>query len=59
MALPDGVAGLQILADVVAWCARQSPPARIADVVVQDEFTHDVVVHAPASPPGWLVFDTT
>ena len=31
------------MADVLDWCRSQSPRADLADVVVQDEFTHDVV----------------
>jgi hypothetical protein len=38
------VGPLETLADVVAWAARRTPRATLADVVVQDEFTHDVVV---------------
>ena len=29
---------------------------QIVEIVVQDEYTHDVIAHAPA---GFLVFDTT
>jgi hypothetical protein len=56
-ALQSALGRPQILADVVAWAARQR--GRISDVVVQDEFTHDVVVALPGPPPLWLVFDTT
>ena len=28
----------------------------LVEVIVQDEFTHDVIIHAPAR---YLVFDTT
>jgi hypothetical protein len=28
----------------------------VVEVVVQDEYTHDVVTHAP---DGWRVYDTT
>lgn len=47
---------LATLAAVVRWGLAQSPPEMIADVVVQDEYSHDVVL-----PWGdrWLVFDTT
>ena len=48
--------GLSILQDVIRWGFSQSPPSDVADVVIQDEFTHDVVL-------PWqhlfLVFDTT
>jgi hypothetical protein len=47
---------LRSLEQVVRWAFGRTPPSEIADVVVQDEFTHDVVV-------PWrdvhLVFDTT
>lgn len=42
---------LATLGDVVRWSRA------IAAVIVQDEFTHDVVV--PWRPGAWLVFDTT
>jgi hypothetical protein len=32
------------MADVLDWCRSQTPRTDLADVVVQDEFTHDVVV---------------
>ena len=44
------------LADLLAWSARQSPRVQVAEIVTQDEYTHDVVV-----PYGsiYLSFDTT
>lgn len=48
------VAGQRFLADVVRWCAAVRRP--IADVVTQDEYTHDVIVPWGAR---WLVYDTT
>jgi hypothetical protein len=45
------------LEDILAWCRAQQPPSEIVDVIVQDEFTHDVVVRGPM--PVWFVFDTT
>ena len=62
--LPEGlrdavqreVAPLRLLEQVVRWAFSQVPPSDVADVIVQDEFSHDVVV-------PWrgvhLVFDTT
>lgn len=44
------------LAEAVAWGLARSPPALVADVVTQDEFTLDVLV--PAGP-HWIVYDTT
>jgi len=48
---------LRTLQDVVRWAFSQTPPSDVADVVVQDEFTHDVVV--PWREGLHLVFDTT
>jgi hypothetical protein len=50
------VASHRTLEDVMRWGLLQQPPALVADVVVQDEFTHDVVVPWRAH---WLVHDTT
>jgi hypothetical protein len=47
------VAPLQTLADVIA------AGFEVVDVVVQDEFTHDVVVRHAAHADVHLVFDTT
>lgn len=49
--------GMSLLEHVVRWGFGSTPARQVLDVVVQDEFTHDVVV-------GWddrlhLVFDTT
>lgn len=56
-ALERVLAPLQLLEDVVRWSFSQAPPLPVLDVVVQDEFTHDVVL---AWQPGrFLVFETT
>lgn len=45
------------LEEVVRWGAAQSPRWLVADVITQDEYTHDVVL---AGADGqFLVFDTT
>ena len=44
------------LADVVAWGLAQRPAALVSAVVVQDEFTHDVVVPHDGI---FLVYDAT
>lgn len=51
------IAPLQTLADVVAFCAARTPRASIAEVVIQDEYTHDVVVALGGGRT--LVFDAT
>ena len=53
--------GHSSLSEVLNWGERQPPgallPQVIADVVVQDEFTHDVIV--PWRDGLVLVYDTT
>lgn len=48
---------LDTLEEVLHFAFAQRPPWELADVVVQDEFTHDVIVQGPG--PAYLVFDTT
>lgn len=45
------------LEDVVRWGLLHTPPLLIADVVIQDEYTHDVVM--PYRSGVFLVYDTT
>jgi len=45
------------LEDVVRWGLALAPPRIVEDVVVQDEYTHDVVMAHPAGV--YLVYDTT
>jgi hypothetical protein len=51
------VRGQRTLEDVVRWGLALSPPVLVADVVAQDEYTHDVLVPHPGGV--WLVYDTT
>ena len=55
-ALQRSLSGLGMLGDVVRWLAQQTPRGAIVDVIVQDEFTHDVVV---SDGQRYLVFDAT
>jgi len=48
---------LDTLEDLLRCGLAQRPPWELAEVVVQDEFTHDVIVRGPAA--AFLVFDTT
>ena len=48
---------LETLEDLLRFGFAQHPPWELAEVVVQDEFTHDVIVRGPG--PAFLVFDTT
>jgi hypothetical protein len=45
------------LEDVVRWGLSLTPVRLVADVVVQDEYTHDVVIAHPAGV--YLVYDAT
>ena len=46
---------LATLEEVLAWCHARGYD--VIDVIVQDEFTHDVLVRAAA--PAYVCFDTT
>ena len=45
-----------ILADLLAWAGRQVPRVEVAEIVTQDEYTHDVVL---PFAEHYLSFDTT
>jgi hypothetical protein len=51
------LSGHQDLVDIFAWGRGQSPPVRPADLIQQDEFTHDVLV--PYTRGRWLVYGAT
>ena len=51
------VAGQKTLEDVVRWNLAQRPPRLVERVVVQDEYTHDVVIRW--ADGVYLVYDTT
>jgi hypothetical protein len=60
----DEVARLEALAarwptlqEVVRWGFAQPQPLVVSEVIVQDEFTHDVIL--PYRGGAHLVFDTT
>jgi hypothetical protein len=48
---------LATLEDLLQFGFSQHPPWDLVEVIVQDEYTHDVIVRGPE--PGFLVFDTT
>jgi len=56
-ALTRSIQDLQTLADVLEWAPKQAPPRSVAEIVTQDEYTHDVVLEANGHP--YLAFDTT
>jgi len=56
-ALDAETARHETLADVVRWGLAREPQLVVAEVVVQDEYTHDVVL--PYGGGRFLVYDTT
>ncbi len=44
------------LVDLLAWARHQAPPVQVAEIITQDEYTHDVVVPYGST---YLSFDTT
>lgn len=55
--LRDQAAGLRTLEEVFRWGLRQQPRVEPIDVVIQDEYTHDVLFRA--GDGAFLVFDAT
>ena len=45
------------IARALAWMRAQRPPLAPADLVTQDEYSHDVLVPYPNGL--WLVYDST
>jgi hypothetical protein len=48
---------LDTLEHLLQFAFAQRPAWELVDVIVQDEYTHDVIVRGPE--PAFLVFDTT
>ena len=48
--------GHTTLEAVLRWAHAQTPPATLEDVVIQDEYTHDVIVRWGAR---FVVYGTT
>ena len=48
---------LRTLDEAFRWAMAQSPRVEPRDVIVQDEYTHDVLFRA--ADGSYLVFDTT
>ena len=49
--------GQKTLEDVVRWGLAQKPVRIIEDVIIQDEYTHDVVIRHPSGV--YLAYDAT
>ena len=57
--LRRSIAGHRTLEDVLRWAHGERPAILVEDVVIQDEYSHDVVLPIPAAEPRWLVYSTT
>jgi hypothetical protein len=55
--LRDAAATLPTLEHAFRWAIGQTPPLRPVDVVIQDEYTHDVLFGA--ADGSFLIFDAT
>jgi hypothetical protein len=55
--LRDMASTMPTLEHVFRWAIAQQPPLQPADVVIQDEYTHDVLFRA--ADGSFLVFDAT
>ena len=55
--LAQMVGPLATLADVIRWGLSRSPERMVVDVIVQDEYTHDIVMDWDDG--RYLVFDAT
>jgi hypothetical protein len=53
----DAATRLGTLEDLLRFGFLQVPPWEVVDVIVQDEYTHDVIVRGPEA--AFLVFGTT
>lgn len=51
------IAGHGLLGDLIRWGARAQPQRLVVDVIVQDEYTYDVVLDFGGGL--FLVYDTT
>jgi hypothetical protein len=51
------IQAFETLGQVLRWALGRTPPAEFTNVVVQDEYTHDVIVRVEHDL--YAVFDTT
>lgn len=58
-ALEKQVKWLGTLGHVIPWGLAQNPPWLVADVVIQDEYTHDVILTSQGADGPVLVLDCT
>ena len=50
---------LGTLGRILPWGRAQKPSWQVADVIIQDEYTHDVILTCADGSPSVLVLDCT
>ena len=58
-ALSAALAGHRSIKRALDWSLSLSPPVAPADVLAQDEYSHDVLMPLIDPPGAWLVYDCT
>lgn len=56
-AILNEVEAFRTLDEVLRWALAKTPPAQVADVITQDEFTSDIVIRLEENI--YLAFDST
>ena len=57
MAILEEVEAFRTLDEVLRWALAKMPPAQVADVITQDEFTSDIIIRVEEKI--YLAFDST
>lgn len=58
-ALAKQVKWLGTLGRVIPWGLAQKPPWTVADVIIQDEYTHDIILSCEDGRAAILLLDCT
>lgn len=58
-ALAKQVKWLGTLGRVIPWGLAQKPPWTVADVIIQDEYTHDIILSCDDGRAATLLLDCT
>jgi hypothetical protein len=57
--LAKQVKWLGTLGRVIPWGLAQKPPWTVADVIIQDEYTHDIILSCDDGRAATLLLDCT
>lgn len=58
-ALAEQIRWLGTLGRVIPWGLAQKPPWTVADVIIQDEYTHDIILGCDDGRGEVLILDCT